>query len=105
MIKTGKKLLKRLFVEDNKKSDIASLLTFPFMVLFIYLPNSLDFEPSIKSALLLILYILIGSGVYLIIEEVIRRLLGDKNKIVGTGYSFVLLFAGLLFLLLFINTY
>ncbi len=90
-IKTIKDFYKWLFDSRSKvENDLASNLTIPFIFIFIfYTFNLLSFDPFLTGFLLSIPLLIIMVLVSRVIETVFRKLLGEKNKKIGIGYTYI----------------
>ncbi|MCP3027176.1 hypothetical protein [Halobacillus sp. A5] len=86
------------FKEEDNRNDTANLIIAPITVISVYfMLDSLDY--SFRWNILLAIFLLIGMALLFTgAGKLLRRMLGDRNKEVSSGYLFLIYFVFVLLL-------
>lgn len=91
-------ILKRFFFKRSK-NNIGELFG---LIVILTIIQFVDFKSIWEKPLIYILVILGSATLYRILVEIFEKVLGEKNKVVGSRYTFITIFV-FVFLLNFIG--
>jgi len=92
-----------LFKEFSEGDDVAQVVTIPlFMVTFVIGLKWIELDPWILHVVSYFVYLILTFVLFLMVSKVIRKAMGQKNKIVNRGYGSLAMLIGAIVIYFFI---